>query len=162
MTTKTYFLRILLLSLLLLITMMGTGSLCAASPPDDQRQQASSVLNSVQQVEADLKGTWSGTFLSNHASAAPFNMTVVIDEDSQGHLVGSATHNSDCLNDVRLQVTVAGSRVLLAGSDEDGNNITVRGTVDKTGTLLRAKYILNGSATGRCETDDGTANLAKR
>ncbi len=158
MTSKTYFLRILLLSLLLLVTMMGTGSLCAASPLDDQRQQASSV----QPVEADLKGTWSGTFLSNHASAAPFSMTVVIDQDSQGHLVGSASHNSDCLNDVRLQVTVAGSRVLLAGSDEDGNNITVRGTVDKTGTLLRAKYILNGSATGKCETDDGTANLAKR
>src|SRR6266852_1824913 len=31
-----------------------------------------------------------------------------------------------------------------------------------TGTLLKASYILNGSATGRCETDDGTGNLAKR
>jgi len=38
----------------------------------------------------------------------------------------------------------------------------VRGTVDKTGTLLKASYILNGSATGRCETDNGTGNLAKR
>lgn len=37
---------------------------------------------------------------------------------------------------------------MLAGSDEDGNNITVRGTVDAAGTLLHSKYILNGSATG--------------
>ena len=51
---------------------------------------------------------------------------------------------------------------VLAGSDEEGDNITMRGTVDKTGTLLKASYILNGSATGRCETDDGTGNLAKR
>ena len=89
-------------------------------------------------------------------------MTVVINPDSRGHLIGSSTLNSDCLKDVRLEVTVTGSKVVLAGSDEEGDNITMRGTVDKTGTLLKASYILNGSATGRCETDDGTGNLAKR
>ena len=40
--------------------------------------------------------------------------------------------------------------------------MTVRGTVDDTGTLLKVKYILNGSATGKCETDDGAGSLAKR
>ena len=43
-----------------------------------------------------------------------------------------------------------------------GNNITVRGTVDATGTMLKANYILNGSASGRCEADGGTGSLAKR
>jgi len=38
----------------------------------------------------------------------------------------------------------------------------VRGTVDNTGTQLKSTYILNGSGTGKCETDDGTGTLAKR
>ena len=63
---------------------------------------------------------------------------------------------------MQLEVTVTGSKVVLAGSDEEGDNITVRGTVDKTGTLLKSSYILNGSATGRCETDTGTGSLARR
>ena len=89
-------------------------------------------------------------------------MTVVINPDSQGHLIGSSTLNSDCLKGAHLEVTVTGSKVVLAGSDDEGDNITVRGTVDKTGTLLKASYILNCSATGRCETDGGTGSLARR
>ena len=38
----------------------------------------------------------------------------------------------------------------------------MRGTLDKTGTLLKSTYILNGSATGNCETDDGLGTLVKR
>ena len=34
--------------------------------------------------------------------------------------------------------------------------------VDATGTMLKANYILNGSASGRCEADGGTGSLAKR
>ena len=63
---------------------------------------------------------------------------------------------------MQLQVTVTGSKVVLAGSNEEGHNITVRGTLDKTGTLLKSTYILNGSATGNCETDDGSGDLVKR
>jgi hypothetical protein len=161
MTSKILSFRVLLLSLLLLMTMRAGASLYAAIPADDQSRQATAA-NSTQQPATDFTGAWSGTFLSKHANVAPFTMTIVVNPDSQGHLIGTASLNSDCLKDVRLEVTVAGSKVLLAGSDEDGDNITVRGTVDKTGTLLKAKYILNGSATGRCETDDGTADLAKR
>ena len=161
MTSKILSFRVLLLSLLLLMTMRAGASPYAAIPADDQSRQATAA-NSTQQPATDFTGTWSGTFLSKHANVAPFTMTIVVNPDSQGHLIGTASLNSDCLKDVRLEVTVAGSKVLLAGSDEDGDNITVRGTVDKTGTLLKAKYILNGSATGRCETDDGTGNLAKR
>jgi hypothetical protein len=89
-------------------------------------------------------------------------MTVVINADSHGHLVGASTLSSDCLKNVRLEVTVKGAQITLAGSDNEGDNIMVRGTVDGAGTLLKANYILNGSASGRCETDDGTGNLAKR
>ena len=162
MTSIIFSFRVLLSSFLLLMTMTGASSLYATSSADNQSGQATSAASSTQQPTPAFIGTWSGTFLSRHANVAPFTMTVVIDPDSQGHLIGSATLNSDCLRDVRLEVTVAGSRVVLAGSDEDGDSITVRGTIDKTGTLLKAKYILNGSATGRCETDDGTADLARR
>ena len=61
-----------------------------------------------------------------------------------------------------LEVTMTGSKVLLAGSDDAGNNITLRGTLDKTGVLVKVSYVLNGSATGRCESETGTGTLAKR
>ena len=89
-------------------------------------------------------------------------MTVVINPDSRGHLIGSSSLNSECLKGAQLEVTVTGSNIVLAGSDEEGDSMTLRGTVDKTGTLLKASYILNGSATGKCETDDGAGSLAKR
>ena len=121
-----------------------------------------STTSSGQQSATDVRGTWSGTFFSKHPNVPPFTMTVVITPNSQGHLVGSSSLNSECLKGAHLKVTVTGSTVVLAGSDEAGDNITVRGTVDNTGTLLKANYILNGSAGGRCETDDGTGSLAKR
>ena len=161
MTSKIVSFRVAL-SLLLLMTMMGAASLYAASPADDKSKQATSAASPTQQPATDVKGTWSGTFFSKHANVAPFTMTVVINPDPRGHLIGSSTLNSDCLKGAQLEITVTGSKVVLAGGDEEGDNITVRGTVDKTGTLLKASYILNGSATGRCETDDGTGNLAKR
>jgi hypothetical protein len=89
-------------------------------------------------------------------------MTVVINPDSHGHLIGASTLDSDCLKNVRLEVTVKGPQITLAGSDDEGDNITVRATVDGTGKMLKANNILNGSSSGRCETDDGTGNLAKR
>ncbi len=162
MTSKTFSVHVRLLSLLLLMTMMGAAYLYASTPADAQSKQATSAAESKQQPATEIRGTWSGSFFSKHSNVAPFTMTVVINPDSRGHLIGSSTLNSDCLKDVRLEVTVTGSNVVLAGSDENGDNITVRGTVDKTGTLLKASYILNGSATGRCETDNGTGNLAKR
>lgn len=111
---------------------------------------------------SDISGRWSGTFHSNHSDAAPFTITVVITPDSKVHLVGSAELNSHCLKGAKLTVTVTGSEVVLAGSDKDGNNMTVRGSLDDTGTVLRSTYILNGSAGGGCETDDGTGTLTKQ
>jgi len=161
MTSKTFSFRVLVFPLLPLMTMIGAACLYAA-PAGAQSKQATSAAGSTQEPAIEIRGTWSGTFFSKHSNVAPFTMTVVINPDSAGHLIGTSTLSSDCLKDVRLEVTVTGSKVVLSGSDESGDNITVRGTVDKTGALLKASYILNGSATGRCETDDGTGNLAKR
>jgi len=155
MTSKTFLFRVLLLSLLVL---MGAASLYAASPGD----RPASAAGSTQQPATDFRGTWSGTFFSKHSNVAPFTMTVVINPDSRGHLIGSSSLNSECLKGAQLEVTVTGSSIVLAGSDEEGDSMTVRGTVDSTGTLLKASYILNGSASGRCETDDGAGSLAKR
>jgi len=110
----------------------------------------------------DVRGTWSGTLYSKHSNVVPFTITVEINPDARGHLIGTSSLSSDCLKGAKLQVTVTGAKVVLAGSDEEGDNITVRGTLDASGTLLRSTYILNGSATGKCETDDGAGDLAKR
>ena len=159
MTSKTFSFHVLPFSVLLLTAMMGSASVYAASPAGDQSKQDTSAAGT---TATDVRGTWSGTFFSKHSNVAPFTMTVVINPDSRGHLIGTSSLNSDCLKGVQLEVTVTGSQVVLAGSDEEGDSMTVRGTVDKTGTLLKTNYILNGSASGRCETDDGTGNLAKR
>ncbi len=158
MTSKAFSSSMFLLSLLLLVVTIGTASLCSAKPADNQSKPASPA----QKTATDFTGTWSGTFFSKHANVAPFTMTVVINPDSNGHLIGTSTLNSNCLKEVRLEVTVKGPQITLAGSDDEGDNITVRGTVDGTGTMLKANYILNGSASGRCETDGGTGNLSKR
>jgi hypothetical protein len=162
MTSRTLSFRILLFSWLLLMTIMRADSLYAAGPTDDQAEQPSFAVSSAQQPATDVKGTWSGTFFSKHPDVAPFTMTVVINPTSSGHLIGNSSLNSHCLKGVQLEVTVTGSTVVFAGSDAEGDNMTLRGTVDSTGTVLTATYILNGSATGMCETDKGTVTLGKR
>lgn len=154
--------RVLLLSLWLVMTMMRADLLYAAKPADPQGNQPTSATISTSPAVIDVTGTWSGTFFSKHSNVPPFTMTVVITPNSRGHLVGNSSLNSHCLQGAKLQVTVNGSTVVLAGSDEEGNTMTVRGTVDSTGTLLKSTYILNGSVSGKCETDDGTGTLGKR
>ena len=76
----------------------------------------------------------------------PFTITVILGPDSHGRMVGNASVVAACLKTHRLQATVNGSNVVLAGSDADGDNVTFRGTLDSTGTLLTMNYILNGGA----------------
>lgn len=123
---------------------------------------ASGQTGAKQPSAADVRGTWSGTFFSKHSNVTPFTMTVVISPDASAHLVGNSTLSSGCLKNARLRVTFSGSQVVLSGSDDSGDNITVRGSLDTTGSMLKTSYVLNGSATGRCETDNGTGDLAKR
>ena len=110
----------------------------------------------------DMHGVWSGTLFSNHSKEGSFTITVVITPNSEGHLVGDSTLSSDCLRGAKLQVIVSGTNITLAGSDEEGDNLTVAGTLDSTGNILKASYIINGSATGKCETDDGKGQLVRR
>jgi hypothetical protein len=162
MTNKFFSRHVQFLLRLLLVTVVGAGYFYSPSQAVTQSTQAPSAAGSTQPPATDVRGTWSGTFFSKHSNVAPFTMTVVINPDSRAHLIGTSTLNSDCLKGVQLEVTVTGPKVVLAGSDKEGDNITVRGTVDKTGTLLKASYILNGSASGRCETDGGSVRLARQ
>lgn len=141
MTSTILPFRGLLISLLAVLSIMGPASVYAAT---------------------DVKGNWSGTFYSNHSYVPSFTLTVIITKDMTGHITGNSTLTSRCLKGAKLQVTVDGSSVVLAGSDEKGNNMTVRGSLDDSGTLLTSTYILNGSANGGCETDDGTGTLTKK
>jgi hypothetical protein len=110
----------------------------------------------------NLMGTWSGTFMSQHENVDPFTITVVIDRDAKGNLVGTAELSSNCIKGTKLQVAVNGADISLAGSDEDGGNITFHGTIDSSGTVLDLRYIVNGSSSGRCESDNGTGNMGRR
>ena len=87
--------------------------------------QASPQQNNAAVPAVNLKGTWSGTFLSQHENVDPFTITVVIDQDSKGNLIASTQLSSDCVRVTKLQVTVKGTKVTLAGSDQDGANITL-------------------------------------
>jgi hypothetical protein len=115
-----------------------------------------------QQPAPDLTGTWSGTFISRYPDVSPFTITVKINKNSTGHLVGNASLVSDCLDSHRLEVTVNGSNVLLSGSDAKGDTVSFEGTVDDTGTVLKLNYVINGSPSGRCEIDNGTGTMGKR
>jgi hypothetical protein len=156
MTSKTLQCKTLVHSILL-IFVIGTSSLCAADSGKGKDGQLTSSTGLT-----DVRGTWTGTFFPRHANVSSFSMTVVISQEPSGTLIGSTSLNSDCLKDARLQVTVTGSKVVLAGSDDHGNNLTVRGTLDGTGRVLKSTYILNGSATGSCETDRGSGTLARQ
>ena len=126
------------------------------------KNQDTSDSGTSRQASSPLKGTWSGSFFSRHSNVSGFTMTIVINANSSGHLVGDSSLNSDCLKGAKLQVTLNLPKVVLAGSDEEGDSLTVHGTLDSTGSLMQASYILNSSPSGRCETDDGTGNLSKR
>lgn len=154
--SRSFFSSVLPLTLLLAFMLLQTNSLA-----ESQGSQLVSVAEP-QQTATNVTGTWSGTFYSKHSNVAPFTITVVITADSSGHLVGNSSLNSECLKGAPLHVTLAGAKIVLAGSDPEGDNITVRGTLDSTGTQMATTYILNGSATGKCETDDGTGSLGKR
>lgn len=154
--SRSFFSSVLSLSLLLAVLFFQATSLA-----ESQGDHLQSVTES-QQTATGVTGIWSGTFYSKHSNVAPFTITVVISADSSGHLVGNSTLNSECLKGAPLHVTLSGPNVVLAGSDPEGDNITVRGTLDSTSTQMATTYILNGSATGKCETDDGTGSLGKR
>jgi hypothetical protein len=106
-----------------------------------------------------LAGTWQGRFSSRNFASFP--VTLVINQGVGVKLTGAVNLASPCLRSANLQITVSGSNVVLAGRDAAGDTITFRGTLDSVGTQLAMTYILNASATGKCETDDGAGTLDK-
>ena len=109
---------------------------------------------------ATITGTWQGTFSSRNYSPVP--ITLIINQGVDGKLAGALTLISPCLRDADLQLTINGSSLVLAGMDQEGDTITFKGSVDASGTQLTMTFILNGSASGRCETDDGSGTLTKK
>jgi hypothetical protein len=145
--------------MLLLASIVGVGPLRVTSVTADQSDIAAAATSE----QAAVQGTWSGTFRSRHSQIAPFVLTLAINPDMHGHVINKSGITSYCLlKDIDLHVTVNDSKTSLAGTDDVGNTITFVGTIDKTGRLLTLHYVTNGSASGKCESDDGTANLEKR
>jgi hypothetical protein len=141
-----------ILRLLCLISLAGACLLPTSGVYASDKNSASTTV----------QGTWSGTVTSNSPNTSPFTITVVISPDSRGRLFGAASLVFECIRSHRLQITQNGSSVVLAGSDSEGDNITFRGTLDSTGTLLNLNYVLNGSASRSCETDNGSGTMGKR
>jgi hypothetical protein len=154
MITKSLAFTILALWCALMITMFAEP--VYAGSPGSQPGAASA-----QGTPIDVSGTWTGTFFSNYPNVPSFSLTVKITPNGKTHFIGDSSLNSVCMKGAKLQITVTGTQVVLAGSDAEGDNLTLRGTLDPTATMLQASYILNASASGECETDDGTGNLAK-
>ncbi|MGH9545168.1 MAG: hypothetical protein ACRD23_08120 [Terriglobales bacterium] len=148
--------------LLLLFVMPFAGPRLALGVAGPGNPGVAVFAASTQQSTGDVTGTWSGTFQSRQPHFSPFTITMVIGTDASGHLVGTSSVGSDCLKNGSFQVTVNGSAIVLAGGDDEGNHITFRGTIDRTGTLLNLNYILNSSASARCESDDGTGTMGRR
>jgi hypothetical protein len=112
------------------------------------------------QGNSPVAGTWEGTLSSHNFASFPISINVI--QDAQGHLNGHATMGHQCVKESTLIVTMVGSNVVLSGSDADGDTVTFRGDIDSTGKVLNLSFIMNGSPSGRCETDDGKGALDKR
>lgn len=138
---------------------VGAGPLGGPSMTGDQ----SGITAAAASQEAAVQGTWSGTFRSHHVRPAPFTLTLAVNPDMHGRIINQSGITS-CLakGNVDLHVIVNGSDVVLAGTDEVGNTLTFHGTIDKTGKVLALNYVTNGSRSGKCESDDGTARLVKQ
>jgi hypothetical protein len=110
------------------------------------------------QTRSALVGKWTGRVSSRNF--ASFVVTIDISPDSKAHLVGDG---SPCFTEADLGVTTSGANAFtLAGRSKAGENITLKGTVDSSGKQLDLTYIVNGSGSARCETDQGAGTLDKQ
>ena len=107
-----------------------------------------------------LPGNWSGTMQSVVAGSPLVALTANINRDSSGAITSTFHMTNGCLIDMSLSVAVSGTQITFAGSDEKGDSLTFRGTLSSS-NRLSLTYSLNGSASARCEADQGTAILTK-
>jgi hypothetical protein len=147
MSNKTSSFRVLCLSCLTLILGIAGSWQCAVAASTSQA--------------GDVNGTWSGTFISKNPRRSPFTMTVSIAPGTNGELLGTTSVAAECFRDLVLHVIINGSKVVLAGSDENGSSVTFKGALDGSGTILNLDYIVRGSG-GKCESDLGAGSVGKR
>jgi hypothetical protein len=112
------------------------------------------------QGQSRATGNWSGQFSSHNFASFP--VSIVITQDANGKLHGEANMGHPCVKAGNLIVTIVGSNIVLGGSDADGDTVTFRGTIDAAGTLLDLSFVLNGSPSARCETDQGKGSMEKQ
>ena len=112
------------------------------------------------QGQSRAKGNWSGRFSSHNFASFP--VSIAITEGANGHLHGEANMAHPCMKAGKLIVTIIGNSIVLGGSDADGDTITFNGTIDRAGTLLDLGFVLNGSPSARCETDQGKGSMEKQ
>jgi hypothetical protein len=116
------------------------------------------IFGASQSTRNALVGKWAGRVSSRNF--ASFVVTIEISPDSKAHVVGDG---SPCFTEADLGVTARGSdAVTIAGRSKAGENITFKGTVDSSGKQFDLTYIVNGSSSGRCETDQGAGTLDKQ
>ena len=107
-----------------------------------------------------LVGKWNGRVSSVNFSSFAVTIEIGPDSDSKAHLVGEG---SPCFAEADLAVTITGpNSVTLAGSSKAGESITFKGILDSSENQLDVTYITNGSASARCETDQGAGTLDKQ
>lgn len=112
------------------------------------------------QGQSRAKGNWSGRFSSHNFASFP--ASIAITQDANGQLHGNANMAHPCMKAGKLIVTIVDNSIVLGGSDADGDTITFRGTIDTAGTLLDLSFVLNGSPSARCETDQGRGSMQKQ
>ena len=110
-------------------------------------------------AQTQFVGTWHGTLSSRNYASVP--VTLIINQGVGVKLTGAVNHISRCIKNTDLDVTTTDSTIVLAGSDSDDNTITFKGSLNNDGTELATTYIVNGSPSGQCETDDGAGTLTK-
>ena len=107
-----------------------------------------------------LVGKWAGRVSSVNFSSFAVTIEISPDSNSKAHLVGEG---SPCFAEADLVVTITGpNSVTLAGSSKAGESITFKGALDSSEKQLDVNYITNGSASARCETDQGVGTLDKQ
>ncbi len=116
------------------------------------------ILGESQPAPSALVGKWSGAVSSRNF--ASFVVTIDISAESKAHVLGDG---SPCFTEADLMVTSSGSNaVTIVGRSKAGENLTFKGTIDSSGKQLDLTYIVNGSGSARCETDQGAGTLDKQ
>ena len=108
----------------------------------------------------EFAGTWHGTLSSRNYTSVP--VTLVINRGVDTKLTGAVNLISPCVRNADLDVTTTSSTIVLAGTDAEGDTITFKGSLNDDATQMAMSYILNGSPSGDCETDDGSGTLTRK